>query len=64
LTWQNRRAQVLGNTLATAIKIEWKDPALEAFHRRFLEKFKDIASAEKPVWLLDYEYWVNQAGVW
>ena len=64
ITKAEEEARKLGKTLASAIKTVQKDPALEAFHQRYREKFKDIVSEERPEWPLDYEYWVNQAWVW
>lgn len=57
-------AHELGKTLAEAIRTRRQYPEVEAFHRRFQEKFKAIITGEKPEWPGDYEHWVDQTWVW
>ena len=57
-------AHELGKTLAEAIQTKRQYPQIEAFHKRFQEKFKAVIAGEKPEWPGDYDHWVNQAWVW
>ena len=57
-------AHKLGKTLAEAILTRRQYPEIEAFHRRFQEKFKEIIAGAKPEWPGEYERWVDQAWVW
>jgi len=64
ITKAEGKAHELGKTLVSSIQNKQKTPALEAFHQRYQEKFKDIISGEKPEWPMDYDYWVKQAWIW
>ena len=57
-------AHELGKTLAEAIRTRRQYPEVEAFHRRFQEKFKAVITGAKPEWPGDYERWVDQTWVW
>lgn len=57
-------AHNLGKALAEAIQTEQEYPDIEAFHKRFQEKFKDVIAGEKPEWPGDYDDWVNQVWLW
>ena len=57
-------ARMLGRTLVEAIETKRVYPEIEAFHRRFEEKFKTVISGEKIPWPGNYEYWVDHVWVW
>ncbi len=54
----------LGKTLAEAISTRRSFPEMEAFHRRYQEKFRAVITGAKPPMPGDYEHWVDQAWVW
>ncbi len=58
------KARELGKKLAESIQTRQEYPDIEAFHKRFQEKFKDIITGARPEWPGDYEQWVDQAWIW
>lgn len=64
LSQAKEKSHELGKTLAEAIQTRRQYPDIEAFHKRFQEKFKAVIAGEKPEWPGDYEHWVDQAWIW
>ncbi|NLA38731.1 MAG: flavodoxin family protein [Methanomicrobiales archaeon] len=64
LTRAEEDARSLGKVLAEAIQTGRQYPEIEAFHKRFQEKFGEVIAGERPEWPGNYEHWVDQVWIW